>query len=395
MHTISIITATLNRPSLKDACESVNNQTFKDWHHYVIGDGILPTDYPHPSRTTIGFSRSLGAYEPGANMPDGTPNPILRWALKHLELGRFVCFIDDDNMYKPEFLEVMNNALITHPNVGIAICALENFRYELDWDGYPEKGRCDNSGFMVHSRIAKEIGFPKASPKRNVEQDVEFIIECSTSYGWVHVPDRLVLFGINPNTPPLRGRTKILYSWSLPMHGVRLVKNGRYEEAISIFNKAMQVDAKDAWSLWHLGEVLYYIGRTSEGFSTWSRWFDLITEEHSAAHDWTQYCYAIVSLLKGDTPDANIKLEEAIESAKKRFAMEPNNTDNAINLFLYLLLIGETRSAQQLLTDTLENQLCVEDIKDVIWHLQVLKAANLYIPGATPVLTLLQKSLDK
>jgi len=395
MHTISIITATLNRPSLKDACESVNNQTFKDWHHYVIGDGILPTDYLHPNRTTIGFSRAIGAEEPGANMPDGTPNPLLRWALIHLELGIFVSFLDDDNEYRPEFLEIMHNALRTHPDDGIAICALENHRYELDWDGYPEQGRCDNSGFIVYSRIAKEIGFPKASLDRNVVQDVEFIIECSRRYGWTHVPERLVRFGVSPNTPPLRGRTKILYSWSLPMKGVQLAKSGRYEEAISVFNKALEIDSKDAWTLWHLGEVLYYIGRTKEGMDAWNQWLCLMKNQESLPHDWIQYCYAVVSLVKGDIQNAVSKLTEAIECARKRFAVEPENKDNIINLCLYLLLIGEIPSAFLLFTDTIKKQLYRDDIEEIIWSLRVLQSTGLNIPGAAEFLELLQKKTNK
>jgi GT2 family glycosyltransferase len=229
MHTISIITATLNRPSLKDACESVNNQTFEDWHHYVIGDGVLPADYTHPNRTTIGFTRPIGAYEPSKDMPYGTPNPILRWALQHLALGKFVSFLDDDNMYKPEFLQTMLEAL-ANSNAGIAICAIQDLRFSRDiagvnakkgshslyridddpfappWDGYPECGHCDNSGLLVYSHIAKKIGFPKATPDRDAIQDFEFIRACAQQYGWVRVPEKLVLYGVGPNFPPATNR---------------------------------------------------------------------------------------------------------------------------------------------------------------------------------------------
>jgi len=197
MHKISIITATLNRQSLRDTCESVNFQTYKDWHHYVIGDGILPIDYHHPKRTTIGFTRPLGAYEPSIDKPDGTPNPILRWALTHLMLGEFICFLDDDNTYKQEYLYKMLNTL-TQSKAGIVICALEDFRDGDPHDGYPELGHCDNSGFLVYSSIAKHINFPFVLPGENNIEDYRFIKACSDQYGWVRVPDKLVNFGINP-----------------------------------------------------------------------------------------------------------------------------------------------------------------------------------------------------
>lgn len=92
MAKVSIVTVTLNRESLKNACESVDRQSFKDYHHYVLGDGVLPTEYENEKRSTLGFSTPLGAKEPGANMPNGTPNPLLRWAIKNIDLGDYLCF---------------------------------------------------------------------------------------------------------------------------------------------------------------------------------------------------------------------------------------------------------------------------------------------------------------
>lgn len=205
MHTISIITATLNRPSLKDTCESIEKQTYTNWHHYVIGDGILPEDYHHKQRTTIGFTRPIGAFEPSVDKPDGTPNPILRWALGHLELGTYVCFLDDDNTYKSRFLEKMLLGL-SDSNVGIAICALEDCRNDDIHDGYPELGRCDNSGFLVKSEVAKSIGFPVVIPGEDNIEDYRFIRSCADKYGWIRVPEKLVYFGINPCIPPQKNR---------------------------------------------------------------------------------------------------------------------------------------------------------------------------------------------
>jgi len=221
MHKISIITATLNRQSLIHSCESINNQTFTDWHHYVLGDGLLPNDYAHPNRTTIGFTRPIGAEEPSADMSEGTPNPIYRWALNHLELGDFVCFLDDDNAYFPFFLQEMLYAL-TNCDSGIAICMLEDMRfrkgnpslYRKDedtmgppLDGYPECGRCDNSGFLTYSHIAKSIGFPRATPCIDAVQDYQLIRTIAGKHGWIRVPKKLVLYGSGQNTPPPMNRT--------------------------------------------------------------------------------------------------------------------------------------------------------------------------------------------
>jgi len=190
---------------LKDTCASVEAQTFSEWHHYVIGDGVVPTDYYHPQRTTIGFTRPLGAFEPSIDKPLGTPNPILRWAIKHLALGEFLCFLDDDNTYEESFLVTMLNALKTS-EAGIALCGLNDWREDDIHDGYPELGRCDNSGFLVYSRIAKEIGFPYGVEGEENIEDFRFIQSCAERYGWVHVPERLVNFGINPLVEPSSDR---------------------------------------------------------------------------------------------------------------------------------------------------------------------------------------------
>lgn len=202
MKKVNIITATLNRQSLKDACESINNQTYKNWHHYVIGDGVLPKDYNHQQRTTLAFTKPLGAFEPSFDKPDGTPNPILRWALKHLELEDYVCFLDDDNTYEPLFIEVMLNTLLENHDKGIVLCALNDLRDDDIHDGYQELGRCDNSAFLVKTSIAKEVGFRYANPKKDNIEDFKFIKDCSDKYGWTRVPLKLVNFGVVPYSTP-------------------------------------------------------------------------------------------------------------------------------------------------------------------------------------------------
>lgn len=214
---VSIITVTLNRPSLRGTCDSIDRQTVGDWHHYVIGDGVSPAECRHPQRSTIGFTRALGATEPSADMPLGQPDPLLRWALEHLDLGRFVCFLDDDNEYERSFLARMLEAL-SRSDAGIALCALTFARlrdgrpysdYRLDedveppgLDGYPAWGRCDNSGFLTYSRLARDVGFPRSAPDNDLPSDVRFLRRLAEQFGWVRVPDRLVRYGVAPNTPP-------------------------------------------------------------------------------------------------------------------------------------------------------------------------------------------------
>jgi hypothetical protein len=51
------------------------------------------------------------------------------------------------------------------------------------------------SGFLIYSKIAREIGFPHEFPDRNAISDYDFIKHCADNYGWVRVPEKLVVYG--------------------------------------------------------------------------------------------------------------------------------------------------------------------------------------------------------
>lgn len=371
---VSIITATLNRPSLKDACESVNNQTFKNWHHYVLGDGTLPHDYSHPNRTTLGFSRPIGASQPAMNMPDGTPNPIFDWALKHLDLGDYVCFLDDDNVFLPTFLEKMVNALENNTQVGIALCPVENMRGKWqEIDGYPEYRRCDNSGFIVRSKIAKELGYPHASPEKECVQDYEFIKLCADKYGWVRVPEKLVKFGVSPNPPPRRGGIRIMDSWSLPIKAFQLIKDGKYSEGIEKLESVCKMDAEDAWSLWHLGEVYLIIGDNNKAIRTWNKWRVLVRKLNKWPHNWIHYCYALSSALFEECQEKKKHIKIALTDLKNYNPKERIlEIDKYLNLGLYSLLNNNIKDALLYYTQAIEKGPDDVLLEDALWNLKIL-----------------------
>jgi hypothetical protein len=196
---ISIISCTINRASLASACRSIDNQSFQNWHHYVLGDRVLPTVGGGPKRTVMGFNYPTGNLEPALNMPGGTQNPLLRWALQNFRLGEFLCILDDDNIYLPDFLQTMREVLQCS-NAGIALCPLIDLRADSEHDGYPELGRCDMSAFMVRSTLAQEMDFPFESPLRDAISDFDFIDNIAKKYGWIRVDRRLSVYGYGPRT---------------------------------------------------------------------------------------------------------------------------------------------------------------------------------------------------
>jgi glycosyltransferase involved in cell wall biosynthesis len=103
MPKISCITATYQRPKLLElAIKSVNAQTFKDWEHIIVFDGQadpasrrIIDKYQDPRRVIIELEQHTGT--------DAKPKNT---AIMQAQ-GEYVCFLDDDNQYCPNFMEVL------------------------------------------------------------------------------------------------------------------------------------------------------------------------------------------------------------------------------------------------------------------------------------------------
>lgn len=335
---VTIITVTLNRDSLKDACKSVDNQTYTNWHHIVLGDGILPTEYKSPKRSTLGFSSPLGATEPGANMLNGTPNPLLRWALKNIHLGEYFCFLDDDNQYCPDFLEKMVAKIEANPDIGIVLCGAEDLRYGQNIDGYPEIAHCDNSAFIARSSMASQIEFPYASLDKNVIQDYEYIKLCADTFGWTRVPEKLLRFGTGMNPPPDRGEVLFLESWKQAQQAQALAYEGEYEEAERLYIESLKQYQRDAWTLKKLAELYILLGDNSKANKAFDKWHDLYNEI-DADHVAAQLAYGQFLLFKKQDNKAVLlkSLAQRLELEKE----EPEALEHAFYVFITYVFLND------------------------------------------------------
>jgi tetratricopeptide (TPR) repeat protein len=373
---VTVVTVTLGRDSLARACASVDAQTHGDWHHVVLGDGVRPPDVRHPRRSTLGFSRALGAEEPGANMPDGTPNPLQRWALRHLDLGDFVCFLDDDNEYEPRFLERMTAALDARPDVGLALCEVDDRRYGRRLGGRPRYGECDNSGFMLRAPLARQVDFPPASPDREVCQDCEYIAACAARFGWVRVPEVLVVFGAGPDTPAARGGLKLLQSWEMPLRAAGLARAGDHEAAAAMLERAIEIDPADAWSVWTLAEVELVRGRRDRAVDAFGRWRDMVSGDPRMAHAWLRYCWALASHVLGDTEGRDAALEQAWQALRPREESGDPVAEQLFHAGLLHLLAGRAARGRADIEAAIERRPGPRLVERATWRLRVLHAAG-------------------
>lgn len=99
MSIITIITPTLNRPSLDRAVDSVMNQTNSDWRMVIVGDGCMPASYDDPRITSV--------YGPPFHNQSLTRNFALRRipSARETNWDDWVGFLDDDDILEPEYID--------------------------------------------------------------------------------------------------------------------------------------------------------------------------------------------------------------------------------------------------------------------------------------------------
>lgn len=369
---VTILTCTLNRPSLEAACKSIDKQTYTNWHHYVIGDGVQPLDVENDKRSTFGFSKPLGATEPSANMPNGTQNPLQRWALKHLDLGDYVCFLDDDNLYDDHFLEKMVQALENNPNVGIALCAADDQRYHQRMDGYPVVGRCDNSAFMLRGEYAKMIEFPYASLEKDCVQDCEFIIKCAEKFGWINVPETLLYYGVADNLPPERGKYLFLEGWKKPQRAYQLAYAGQYENALKLFIESIEELPIDAWSHWKLAEIYLMLGQNDLAKVYFDKWTEMYEKSGYENYATTVNLGIYNKHFHKEYKEYIIKGIEELKMIKNR---EPEVREHDYILALYYAYLNDEDTARKYLIEANKNNDDSEfwAIKELKWQFRIYR----------------------
>ena len=360
---VNIITVTLNRPSLIQACKSVDSQTYKNWHHFILGDGVLPDELRNKNRSVFGFSHAYGKEEPGLNMPDGTPNPLQRWALNNLKLDEYFCFLDDDNIYDKNFIKKMVAEIEKHPKIGCVLCGVKDQRHFQNITGEPILGKCDNSGVIFRTKLATAIEFPHASLDKNVVQDVEFIQKVSKRFGWQQLNETLVTFGYAPNVPTVRGGIKLLSSWELPLFAFKKLKEGKVNDAIQDLNTSLEIDPLDGYALWHLAEAYAVSNNIKKSKTCMHRWTKLAKKSHCFSHHFITFCYGLAC--KALNLPAQTYFQEAIKT------INTSTISEQLSCEWYRIVSNEKRDLKlysQLLRQIEDNSV---KIQNALWKAKV------------------------
>ena len=106
---------------LREAIESLKAQTFRDWECICVDDGS--TD---GSGALADELASEDARVRVFHRPNGGTSVARNFALKQVR-GRYVAFLDEDDVYRPEFLQVLYDAAV---RTGADIVGCDNVEFE-------------------------------------------------------------------------------------------------------------------------------------------------------------------------------------------------------------------------------------------------------------------------
>jgi GT2 family glycosyltransferase len=125
---ISILTATYNRPALlREAVQSVLQQTFTDLEYIVVNDGGVEVgqvlaEFKDPRIVYLSLEKNQGKAH------------ALNQALK-IARGEYIGYLDDDDHFFPDHVEILINAISAHPEADLVYSDFEEVNYEKDAAG--------------------------------------------------------------------------------------------------------------------------------------------------------------------------------------------------------------------------------------------------------------------
>lgn len=97
---VTVITPTTGAPYLRQAIESVKNQTYDNIQHLIVVDGqpkgrVIAREYPHIDLIDLPYPTGLDRFN----------GHRIYGASVYLAKGDLVCFLDEDNYFDPNHIE--------------------------------------------------------------------------------------------------------------------------------------------------------------------------------------------------------------------------------------------------------------------------------------------------
>ena len=192
---VSVLVTVYNKGEyIRETLESVVRQSFRNWEMLVADD--KSTDN---SREEIEKVRDTRIRNVWRSSNCGLPS-VLRNELGRMAKGKYIAFLDGDDLWMPEKLAKQVAYMESHPEYPFShvACMVVDERgrdlYLRNWGNYPPDGDCFlelmkkcficTSAFMVEKSFFERIGgFSEDPALRTNAEDTEFFLRCAKNNG--------------------------------------------------------------------------------------------------------------------------------------------------------------------------------------------------------------------
>ena len=184
MPKVSVILTTYNRPEfLKQAVNSVFEQTLKDWQLVIIDDASTDPTVSKILKEAEEDPRVI-CFRNAENI-----NNLSKLWNSGLDFarGEYICFLDDDNMKKPEFCRVLSKYLDEHQELDVVVCISDFIGANGDRRPFPrllpagmnketilKNNYADSGEILVRRNTFDRVGF--FDERMNTSEDWDFMI---------------------------------------------------------------------------------------------------------------------------------------------------------------------------------------------------------------------------
>ena len=162
---VSVVTVTHNRVDmLRECMDSIVDQTERSWEHLIADDGSSDSRVREMLLDAAAADpRVRPFFRPHVDQP-------ARWwnDLVDRSRGRYICFLDDDNLKLPRFMETMSAPLDADPSIDMVTCGwtVRNIDSVIDYhdnlradDEIETRNMIDTGAFLIRREALERIGY--------------------------------------------------------------------------------------------------------------------------------------------------------------------------------------------------------------------------------------------
>jgi glycosyltransferase involved in cell wall biosynthesis len=199
MPKVSVVIPTLNRKHLiVEAIESVRAQTLQDVEILVVDDGS--TDGTRQAVAALGEDRISYLRNAGKGISSARNTGIQKAS------GDYLALLDDDDLYPPDYLQIMTHRLEKEPQYGLAYAQFKNIyldghqedglQYDRFWSGWQTKNYFGRMPILLPSAVVMRRSAVQGvwfDHTARYNEDVDFFLRLSLRCPFLCVPETVVL----------------------------------------------------------------------------------------------------------------------------------------------------------------------------------------------------------